>query len=241
MFRHRGKNRSFIHNRRLASQLSFIAGSVNICGILSINTLTTNITGHVAFMTEELVKENYRSSIIFFLYLLCFLLGAFTSNMFVEILIRYRPRLYHSIPILLEILILAFAGLAGGELLSGQWLACMLLFAMGLQNSLVTQVSNSIVRTTHLTGLFTDLGIELSQLLFYKGSNLVKLRRSINLRITIIFFFTLGGVLAGYTFQLFGIKTLALVAGLLVLTLFYDLIRFRYYLIRRRIFSRSKK
>jgi uncharacterized membrane protein YoaK (UPF0700 family) len=43
-----------------------------------------------------------------------------------------------------------------------------MLFSMGVQNSMVTQISNSIVRTTHLTGLFTDLGIELSQLFFYK-------------------------------------------------------------------------
>ena len=39
---------------------------------------------------------------------------------------------------------------------------------MGLQNALVTKVSQSVVRTTHLTGLFTDLGIELSQLFFYR-------------------------------------------------------------------------
>ena len=38
------------------------------------------------------------------------------------------------------------------------------MFAMGLQNALVTKISNATVRTTHLTGLFTDLGIELSQL-----------------------------------------------------------------------------
>jgi uncharacterized membrane protein YoaK (UPF0700 family) len=42
---------------------------------------------------------------------------------------------------------------------------------MGVQNSMVTQISNSIVRTTHLTGLFTDLGIELSQLFFIKKPN----------------------------------------------------------------------
>jgi uncharacterized membrane protein YoaK (UPF0700 family) len=43
-----------------------------------------------------------------------------------------------------------------------------MLFAMGMQNAMVTKISQSIVRTTHLTGLFTDLGIELSQLFFYK-------------------------------------------------------------------------
>jgi uncharacterized membrane protein YoaK (UPF0700 family) len=36
----------------------------------------------------------------------------------------------------------------------------LLCFAMGLQNSLVTRLSGAVVRTTHLTGVVTDLGIE---------------------------------------------------------------------------------
>ena len=55
--------------------------------------------------------------------------------------------------------------------LNSQFIACSLLFVMGIQNSLVTKVSVSVVRTTHLTGLFTDLGIELSQLFFYRQIN----------------------------------------------------------------------
>jgi len=68
-------------------------------------------------------------------------------------------------------------------------LAYLLLFAMGLQNSLVTSISNATVRTTHLTGLFTDLGIELSQLFFYKlKEQRERLISSIKLRFTIISF-----------------------------------------------------
>jgi uncharacterized membrane protein YoaK (UPF0700 family) len=68
-------------------------------------------------------------------------------------------------------------------------LAYLLLFAMGLQNSLVTSISNATVRTTHLTGLFTDLGIELSQLFFYKlKQQRERLISSIKLRFTIISF-----------------------------------------------------
>ncbi|WP_394331199.1 DUF1275 family protein [Chryseobacterium luteum] len=51
---------------------------------------------------------------------------------------------------------------------------------MGLQNALVTRVSQSVVRTTHLTGLFTDLGMDLSKLFFFKEkSESIKLNRSI--------------------------------------------------------------
>ena len=69
-------------------------------------------------------------------------------------------------------------------------IAFTLLFAMGLQNSLVTRISDAVVRTTHLTGLFTDLGIELSQLFFHRYKDQKdKLFSSIKLRLTIINFF----------------------------------------------------
>jgi uncharacterized membrane protein YoaK (UPF0700 family) len=38
--------------------------------------------------------------------------------------------------------------------------AALLCMAMGMQNSLVTRLSGAVVRTTHLTGIITDLGIE---------------------------------------------------------------------------------
>ncbi len=45
MFRHKGKSRTFLHNLRLATMLSFVAGMVNITGVLALQTLTTNVTG----------------------------------------------------------------------------------------------------------------------------------------------------------------------------------------------------
>ena len=82
---------------------------------------------------------------------------------------------------------------------------------MGLQNALVTKISSSVIRTTHLTGLFTDLGIELSQLFFYNTSEQKKqLTNSIKLRFTIIFFFFIGGVIAGLFYNTFALKTLIL-------------------------------
>jgi uncharacterized membrane protein YoaK (UPF0700 family) len=59
--------------------------------------------------------------------------------------------------------------------------------SMGVQNSMVTQISNSIVRTTHLTGLFTDLGTNCHNC-FLKAKRTKKLSASIYLRLSIIFF-----------------------------------------------------
>src|SRR5690606_11214390 len=73
--------------------------------------------------------------------------------------------------------------------------ACLLLFAMGLQNSYVTKISNAVVRTTHLTGLFTDLGIELSHwAVSNKHNRGPQVKSNIKLRLYIIGFFFLGGL-----------------------------------------------
>ena len=172
MFRHKGKGRTFIHNRRLAAILSLTAGIVNIIGVLSIQTLTTNVTGHFAFFAEEIVNDRYLNAIAFLSYILSFLSGAFISSLLIELSSKINPLIAHTVPMGLEIIILSLVGIGANDMAIGaftiQKIAFMLLFAMGLQNALVTNVSNSLVRTTHLTGLFTDLGIELSQLFFYR-------------------------------------------------------------------------
>ncbi|MEC5166497.1 uncharacterized membrane protein YoaK (UPF0700 family) [Flavobacterium sp. PL11] len=239
MFRHQGKNRTFIHNLRLATLLSFVAGIVNITGVLSIQTLTTNVTGHFAFFAEEIMKRDYKAAITFFILTLFFLLGAFISSLLAELSSKNNPDLSHVIPISLEMLILMSVGFFGSKTdltsFEGKWIAFSMLFAMGMQNAMVTKISQSIVRTTHLTGLFTDLGIELSQLFFYKKPvENKKLQKSIYLRISIITFFFLGCFLGGFAFHKLQIKTLFIAVAFLLLALLYDYIRLQFHVIKRR-------
>jgi uncharacterized membrane protein YoaK (UPF0700 family) len=238
MFRHKGKNRTFIHNLRLAALLSFIAGMVNISGVLSIKTLTTNVTGHFAFFAEDLVDKNYAAAFVFLIYILSFLIGAFISNFLIETVSRIKPRVSHAVPMMIEVLLLAVVGLSLLPDSDGRVIACVLLLAMGIQNSLVTQISESRVRTTHLTGLFTDLGIELSQLFFYRQlPENKKLSRSIYLKLIIIGFFFLGGIMGGFMYKVFALKTLLFAAGCLLVALFYDNIRYRIYIYKRKFRS----
>ena len=241
MFRHQGKNRTFIHNLRLATLLSFVAGIVNVTGVLSVQTLTTNVTGHFAYFAEEIMKRDYAAAITFFVFTIFFLLGAFTSNFLAELISRKHPNLSHVIPISLEMIILIAVGVFGiaSELSSieGKWIAFAMLFAMGIQNSLVTKISQSTVRTTHLTGLFTDLGIELSQLFFYKKpEENKKLKTSIYLRLSIIIFFFIGCILGGFLYNLLEMKTLFVAATFLLFALLYDYIRLQFHVIKRKTF-----
>lgn len=236
MFRHRGKTRTYQHNLRLAALLSFIAGMVNVCGVLSVKVLTTNVTGHFAYFSEEIVNERYANAAVFLLYIFCFLLGSFSSNILIELVAKRNPRISHAAPMVIEILVLIFIAFFGAQFINLQSIACLLLFIMGMQNSLVTKVSQATVRTTHLTGLFTDLGIELSQLFFYReAEEQQKLRKSIYLRLTIIICFFTGCVLGGFLFKAFALKTLLVAAVCLLLAMFYDTILYSFYSFKRKL------
>lgn len=225
MFRHKGKSRTLKHNLRIASLLSFVAGVVNVAGFLAVQKLTTNVTGHFAFFVDEVFKQNFFAAIHYFLYILFFFLGSFFSSFSIETTAKINDRLIYRIPVIVESVILISVAVFGPLLVSEapNILAYALLFAMGLQNSLVTTISNARVRTTHLTGLFTDLGIELSQLFFYKEKEQRdKLYASIKLRLTIISFFFLGGLIGGICYTKIKLYVLIGTAILLLLGLIYD-------------------
>jgi uncharacterized membrane protein YoaK (UPF0700 family) len=240
MFRHFGKTRTYLHNLKIASLLSFVAGLVNVAGFLSVQKLTTNVTGHFAFFVDEVFKFQFWAGFIYFLYILFFLLGSFASNTIVEMVSRKNERYIFIIPVTVESIILSVTGLAGQSFIAvyPNAIACSLLFAMGLQNSLVTQVSGSVVRTTHLTGLFTDLGIELSQLFFYRGKiQKARLLSSIRLRATIVCCFFAGGVISGLLYAKMLLKVLLIGSFMLAAGLVYDYIKFKIILLRRKMYK----
>jgi uncharacterized membrane protein YoaK (UPF0700 family) len=239
MFRHQGKSRTIKHNIRIATVLSFVAGLVNVTGFLSFKQLTTNVTGHFALFMYDVSNLEFWKGTIYFLYIFSFLLGSFTSGFLIEKFKANKKLNVFVLPTLIESAVLISIAIFSNipEFYLPETIACLLLFSMGLQNSYVTKISNAIVRTTHLTGLFTDLGIELSQLLFPKSHpNRQTLKATIKLRIYIICFFFFGGLVGGFLFSKLNLKLNALLFGaaILLMSLFYDDFRFRLILAKRK-------
>src|SRR5690606_5822819 len=135
--------------------LSFVAGLVNVAGFLAVATLTTNVTGHFAFFVDEVFKLQLWSAVIYFLYIFCFFSGSLCSSFIVELLTRRSARYNYIVPTAIESVLLIILAAVPPELISANphLIAYTLLFAMGMQNSLVTRISNATVRATHLTGL----------------------------------------------------------------------------------------
>lgn len=237
MFSHKGKTRRDTHNLELASLLSFVAGLVNVVGFMAVAKLTTNVTGHFAFFVDEAFNLHFLQAFHTALYVFFFFLGAFCSSFLVETFSRVRENLVYIVPTYLEAFILLFIGIFGEEFIidSPDVIAFCLLFAMGLQNALVTSISHSVVRTTHLTGLFTDMGIEFSQLFFYRDKeHQKKLIKSIKLRLTIIWLFFFGGVTGGVLYPYFGIHTLIFGTVILFVGLIFDYIKIQLLLKKRK-------
>lgn len=235
MLRHLDTKRTYHHNVQLASLLCVTAGFVNAAGFLAFSVLTTNVTGHAALFAEQIALQNWKTARVVALWMFLFLAGAFASSLIVSWIGR-NQRFSYVIPLLIETGILLAVALFGYKynngLIAKELYAGGLLFAMGLQNSLVSIVSGSVVRTTHLTGTFTDLGIELAQVIQKRGEDHAALKTRIKLRLVIIFFFMCGALIGAYLFRYFSFYAFYIPALILAFTLMADIFRIkvtRYY------------
>ena len=228
MLRHLGVKRTYRHNVKLASLLCITAGFVNAAGFLGFSVLTTNVTGHAALFAERIAIGDWLTARVVALWMFLFLAGAFISSMIVSLIGR-NQRFSYVIPILVELGILLVVGLTGyqynGSLMSKEFFAGSLLFIMGMQNALVSMISGSVVRTTHLTGTFTDLGIELAQAIQTGNRSNPGLYLRIKLRMVIVLFFLLGAILGAYLFNHFQFLAFLFPVVVLLYTLMYDIFR----------------
>jgi uncharacterized membrane protein YoaK (UPF0700 family) len=169
------------------------------------------------------------------LWLFLFLAGAFASSLFISRVGRDRSFAY-SFPLLVIAAIIAIVAAAGASyhhrLTETEWLAGSLLFSMGMQNALVSVISGSVVRTTHLTGMVTDLGIDLSNILSSSAGSRPPVLRRIILHMSIIFSFLAGGVAGAIGFRHLGFAAFYIPSGIIGIALTYDYLRV---MIRRRL------
>ena len=230
MLRHLGSKRTYAHNVKLASLLCVTAGFVNAAGYLGFSVLTTNVTGHAALFAERIALQDWKTARVVALWMFLFLAGAFLSSLIVSFIGR-NQRFSYLIPMLIEMAVLFGVAVFGyrydHSLVAKEIFAGSLLFAMGLQNSLVSIVSGSVVRTTHLTGTFTDLGIEMAQILQKNIKDRAALKVRIKLRSVIIFFFMCGAMAGAYLFRYFSFHAFFIPFSILIFTLLYDVYRIR--------------
>jgi uncharacterized membrane protein YoaK (UPF0700 family)/anti-anti-sigma regulatory factor len=166
---------SFTQQARLAITLAWVAGYTNIVALISCGTVTSHVTGSASNFGRHVVEGNWPAAAFVLLVLLMFFVGACVSAILTEFGWRRGSESIYVLPALVQaILLTAFAvGLELREpnqpasLLAVWWLTGLASMAMGLQNATITRISSGVVRTTHLTGVLTDLGSETVQFLFW--------------------------------------------------------------------------
>lgn len=165
MFSHEGDARTAHQNRRLAAYLALVAGFANSAGFVLLGTFTSHVTGNVGRLADDASTGHLGAAFSALSLVLSFYFGAFFVSMLLESRsFGHISRAYAS-ALAIEALLLGSFALLGyfvhadhARVLDAE--AALLCVAMGMQNGLVTRISSAVVRTTHLTGVVTDLGIE---------------------------------------------------------------------------------
>ena len=171
-----GPNRSFRQNVTLAILLAWVAGAINAAGFFVLGTHTSHITGQAAAVGEAIASGRGVVAVEAGKLLIVFILGAATAAALLDIT-SGRKRGRYTLPLLLEALVLGSVAIwaAHRPEVPAAGMTQALCFAMGLQNALVTRISGAVIRTTHLTGVLTDFGMELVHI-FRWTMNHVRLR-----------------------------------------------------------------
>ncbi|REG61528.1 uncharacterized membrane protein YoaK (UPF0700 family) [Paraburkholderia sp. BL6669N2] len=164
--------RTDVNNRRLGRSLAFAAGAANAGGFLAVGQYTSHMSGIVSSLADNAVLGDASLFVSGLSSLFSFLVGAAASAILIN---SGRRRDLHSIyatPLAIEAILLLCFGLLGSNLEHHRVLfvpatVCVLCFVMGLQNAMITKISRSEIRTTHVTGLVTDVGIELGKMLYW--------------------------------------------------------------------------
>jgi uncharacterized membrane protein YoaK (UPF0700 family) len=241
-----GSERSRHLNRQLAWSLAFVAGAVNAGGFLAVQAYTSHVTGTVSRVADEMILGHPALALAAVGIVTCFLAGAFSAGLLISLGKRLRFQSHYALSLMLEAALLLIFGFMGANLhqihrFFVPLTAALLSFVMGMHNSVVTTISNAEVRTTHLTGIVTDIGLEASRLFYFNVEKNQRVgpvlanRTKLKLHSLILVSFFVGGLVGAAGFKHVGYKMTIFLAVFLILLAWRPLLqdmRIRFRLIR---------
>lgn len=192
--------------------LAFNAGFINVIGLLAFkHQAVSHLTGVSTYLSLALANGSYQDAFHLLLIAASFVLGAAYSGLIIGNVALELTNKY--ILALLTESVLLFLAMywLNHHSQNGHYLASA---ACGLQNAITTTFSGAIIRTTHLSGLFTDLGVMLG--LRLRGQKQDG-RRAV-LYLTLITGFIVGGVFGVFAFNVMQFSAL-IIPAILTLSL----------------------
>jgi len=224
----------FIHNANQSNSksviiqwflLCFNAGAINAGGFLATGRFVSHVTGFATLFGVEIAKNEIGGAIGILSVPLFFLLGSFLAGLLIDRPISHNMKPHFDYVMGLSALCLFLAAISGdlskfgniGEIIQLKQvyiLLSLLCFSCGLQNAAITSSSGSSIRTTHLTGLTTDLGLGIARLFIFDHADerYKKELRANKLRSGSIIAFAIGSAIGTWFFIKLGYRGFAVSA-----------------------------
>jgi uncharacterized membrane protein YoaK (UPF0700 family) len=223
------KKRSASKNLWLGAMLALVAGAINAGGFFLVQQYTSHMTGIISLAADSIALGEYFYATLMLIYIASFIGGsAFTTILVIKAKRKHLHSQY-ALTLMCEAMLLVaialfwhFRGEDHTDIIPQFIMAFC--FLMGLQNALITKASSAIIRTTHITGMTTDLGIEMGRLLMQENRAEAQ-RNSGNAKrhLMIIFSFFAGGIVGAMGVKWVGALAFMLL-GLLLAILSFPLI-----------------
>ncbi len=218
-----GPVRSQVHDVQLAALLALNAGVLNSVGFVAVSVYTSHMTGLTASVADHLVLGGTVVVLTGLLGIATFMAGAAACALLFNWGRRRGLRGRYANVLVLEALLVLLFGLLAEEL---AWrhrdlvFVAVLCFTMGMQNAIITKISAAQIRTTHVTGMVTDIGIELGKLAYVSRTPdlppVVPDLRKLGVLALLVGLFFGGGILGAVGYLEFGFATLVPLALVLL-------------------------
>jgi uncharacterized membrane protein YoaK (UPF0700 family) len=198
-----------INDWLLATVLAGVAGAINAGGFFVVGQYTSHMTGYLSQVADNLVTGQFMIVLKSFLAIVAFTMGAATSAVLVNWARQYRRHQQYALPIAVQGFILFVFSFAGHSASHMPILALLLVvcFLMGMQNATITKLSKARIRTTHATGMITDIGIEIGKAVLFGFSKKSRVRADIQklkVLLRLVLSFLLGGIIGAIGFASVG-------------------------------------
>ena len=175
--------------------LALNAGMINVLAILNVShQAISHMTGNVSYLVVDLLQQNWFNVLFLVGVIFFFMLGAFYSGFIIrDANLRFGRRYGAVLSLEAIFLLMSWLFITHYPHYALLWAAT----ACGMQNALASTYKGTIIRTTHLSGVLTDLGLAIG----YKVRGLYVNPKRIVLHVLIVFGFFTGGIIGGFAFH----------------------------------------
>lgn len=183
--------------------MSFNGGYINsICLVSILKSPVGYVTGNLTIAGESFAQGSYLTFLHLFALVFCFLVGSIASGLVVKGQNFNIDRRY-SASLILQLL--AITGAMTLLLYGYHQAGYLLALTMGMQNAMTTHYGTALIRTTHMTGTTTDLGILISRWIKGYPVEFWKIR----LYTSLIIGFSCGAIVGVFAYHLFSAYALS--------------------------------